>query len=918
VCARRPRRIRPPQAFERLEPRRLFTLTVTPFDPADPATLLTDALVVGGSGITVSGASFTGVAGQAGAYRGMHRASESDPLDLDDGVLLTTGAAWDAQGPNDNPGTTSVWGTPGDADADTLVGGATFDAAVLTVQFTADPATRSVSFDLVFASEEFAEYVGSINDAFGAFLDGVQISFDADGKPLAVANDFFLLNNSGAPEAGKTSVSVDVEYDGLTPRLTTTAPLVGTGAHTLKLVIADATDPAIDSAVFLSNLSGSTAVVEVPSTSGAPATFDFAAAGQSVANTAGSATVTVTRGGDVLSAATVDYVTADSTARAGVDYAATSGTLTFEAGETTAAIAVPLLDRADAAESQSFTLALSNPSPGAAIGSAATHTVAVTNDRSPVTFSAATYPATGDDTSATLTVTRGGNTSLSVGVEYATADGTATDGVEYAGVSGLLQFAPGQATQTITVPLTGNVSDPDGVSFTVALSDPSGGAMLGATTVAMVHVANAHSVVQLVAPTASVSNDAGVALVTVRRTANVSVADLVGFHFEAGTAIAGGHFGGIGGAIAFAAGETEKVISVPIFQVSNAPAVVTFDVVLDDIGSAVLGPTRRVTVSITNPHSVVSFASGQFGASEADGAATITLTRTGNIDVAAGVRVVPAGGTATAGSDYPLGSQWVEFAAGQDTATFQIPLNPDREEEPTETLILGMAEFHGGAEPGLLSAVLSIADSTPLIPQVDPNGVAPVDPRPGLVVRFTRVLQAAPPLTAFALFVRGAEAPGGHAKARQLPLSDVTYDSTERTVTVRPKKLLHLNRFYSLVIDGREIRSQDGHALDGAGTGVEGSPLVLTFGRGKKLKYVDHDGDIVKLSLRGRGVMRVLRRPDGEGQALTVYGAMSTTTLSGRVVRSRMGGTGQTTLVAIDSLGTARDALPRDQFTIGG
>ena len=55
---------------------------------------------------------------------------------------------------------------------------------------------------------------------------------------------------------------------------------------------------------------------------------------------------------------TVDYATSDGTATAGDDYTATSGTLTFAAGETTKTVAVPVLDDAveDNGETVNFTL----------------------------------------------------------------------------------------------------------------------------------------------------------------------------------------------------------------------------------------------------------------------------------------------------------------------------------------------------------------------------------------------------------------------------------------------------------------------------------------------------------------------------------------------------------------------------------
>ena len=77
-------------------------------------------------------------------------------------------------------------------------------------------------------------------------------------------------------------------------------------------------------------------------------------------------------------AVTVDYATADGTATAGVDYTATSGTLTFAAGDTAKTVSVPVLDDAVNEGEETFTLALSNATGARIADGEATGTI--TND----------------------------------------------------------------------------------------------------------------------------------------------------------------------------------------------------------------------------------------------------------------------------------------------------------------------------------------------------------------------------------------------------------------------------------------------------------------------------------------------------------------------------------------------------------
>ena len=58
----------------------------------------------------------------------------------------------------------------------------------------------------------------------------------------------------------------------------------------------------------------------------------------------------------------MNYATSDGTAMAGSDYTDTTGTLTFEVGDTSKTISVPINDDAVEDDGETLTLILSNPS----------------------------------------------------------------------------------------------------------------------------------------------------------------------------------------------------------------------------------------------------------------------------------------------------------------------------------------------------------------------------------------------------------------------------------------------------------------------------------------------------------------------------------------------------------------------------
>lgn len=105
----------------------------------------------------------------------------------------------------------------------------------------------------------------------------------------------------------------------------------------------------------------------------ADGTFWLAGSTASVQESVGTATFIVFRP-DATPAATVDFATSAITAAqgtdctAGVDFLATSGTLSFAIGELQKSIVIPICNDADLESAETFTLTLSNNSPGTAIG----------------------------------------------------------------------------------------------------------------------------------------------------------------------------------------------------------------------------------------------------------------------------------------------------------------------------------------------------------------------------------------------------------------------------------------------------------------------------------------------------------------------------------------------------------------------
>lgn len=99
-----------------------------------------------------------------------------------------------------------------------------------------------------------------------------------------------------------------------------------------------------------------------------------------IAENRASVTITVTRTGDGAGPVSVDYASANHTAKAGSDYAAVSGTLTWVAGDTTdKTFSVPIIDDTEIEGNETMNLTLSNPS-GTTLGTQHSATLTIIDD----------------------------------------------------------------------------------------------------------------------------------------------------------------------------------------------------------------------------------------------------------------------------------------------------------------------------------------------------------------------------------------------------------------------------------------------------------------------------------------------------------------------------------------------------------
>ncbi len=220
-------------------------------------------LLVGGC-VTISNVSYTGAA----VARGTFTNGICSGLAIDNGVILSSGDITNAIGPNNTYFASSPLQTNGDTDLDTLVGGSgTIDATVLEFDVISPSNSITLTFNYIFASEEYPEYINHYNDPMAIFVSTNYVGTNwintnnialVPGTTNSVSvstinensNPQFYVDN-GDPKYSTNAPVANVQYDGFTTLLSAQTQILPGITYHIKIAIADFDDNGYDSAVFI-------------------------------------------------------------------------------------------------------------------------------------------------------------------------------------------------------------------------------------------------------------------------------------------------------------------------------------------------------------------------------------------------------------------------------------------------------------------------------------------------------------------------------------------------------------------------------------------------------------------------------------------------------------------------------------------
>ncbi len=435
------------------------------------------------------------------------------------------------------------------------------------------------------------------------------------------------------------------------------------------------------------------------------------------------AVLTVVRSGALTETVSVDYMTDDETAFAGEDYTEAAGTITFGPGVSSRTVSVPVLNDGLVEEDETFVVSLLNPV-GAQIGEVDTAAVLIVDndDGGSVAFVTTTVPARENSPVALLTVTRSGGRADGVSVDFTIEEGTATAGEDFVTTNGTLYFAEGVTRMTIAVPLVDDALDEETETFTVQLSNVTGGATLGESSLATVSILDndVAGSVRFASTVYTVSETGGVATVTVLRSGGKAGGVTVDYEAGGGTAVEDDDYTPVSGTLTFEANEASKTFEIPLASdgVPDGNKTVLLTLTNPGGGARLLSPTNA-TLNIVDSSSSVQFASATYSISEGVRSLVLTVVRSGPPGTVS-VNYATADGTATSPADYRGKTGVLTFAGTATSRTISIPLINDRSVEGDETFTVTLTNPTGGAQLG--------AQATATVTIVD-NDVAPAGQR---------------------------------------------------------------------------------------------------------------------------------------------------------------------------------------------
>lgn len=396
----------------------------------------------------------------------------------------------------------------------------------------------------------------------------------------------------------------------------------------------------------------------------------------------------------------------------------TANSFVIAAGKSTATISVIPVDDSIIDPNETVGITLTSGSNYSISSANNTANLIIVDNDSVVEFSQATYQISEDGTviGVSITLNRTGDTTNAASVDIQFINGEATGGIDFNNATQTVSFASGEVNKTITIPINEDSLVEANESLTLALTNPSSSVSIGTQKTATLTIIDNDSSVTFSQANYQVNEDGTPigAVITLNRSGVVTGAASIEVQFSNDTATGGADFNSTVQKIDFAANETTKTITVPIFEDSLVEGNESLTLTLaNPSANTSIGTQANATLNIIDNDSTIAFSQAEYQVNE-DGTvigAAITINRTGISSGTASVKLQLSNGTATGGTDFDNTPQTINFAANEVTKTITVPITNDAEFETAENLTLTLSEPNGGSLGTQTTATLNIIDN---------------------------------------------------------------------------------------------------------------------------------------------------------------------------------------------------------------
>lgn len=428
---------------------------------------------------------------------------------------------------------------------------------------------------------------------------------------------------------------------------------------------------------------------------------------------------------------TVNYATRDDFAKAGSDYIAQTGTVTFAPGETFKTVRVSLIDDGGTGEfNENFKLDLSGET-GAKLDQRPGNAVIVDDEPFPLAGGQTFVPTVsvedavgaenGDyvDFVVKLNYPLGFNVeqARTVTVNYKTVSGTALGGSDYAAQAETLKFDPGETFRIVRVPLIDDdATEAATESFSLELSKAPGEDV-------ELDRAVAHGIIvdddpaQLPSPQISVQDAAayegqGYVDFFVRLDKPSATPVTVNYATVNGAALAGNASDYLAqtGSLYFASGETFKTVRVALVDDAVSESTETLQLALNSPANATLARPSATATIVDNDSlaGTPSISVNSVTVDEGVGVAVFTVSLDRPATSVVTINYGTADGAAKAGADYVSSSGTLSFAPGETAKTVGVTIINETETEASEAFNLVLANPSANSTLGTATGTATI------------------------------------------------------------------------------------------------------------------------------------------------------------------------------------------------------------------